>query len=65
MKEEQYGVAIYLDGIIEYFEYDNSQENWEQRIGQADPTIDDTSFYARTRQFYDDPENNDDGGNDI
>ena len=51
MKDEQYGIAIYANGIIEYFEYITEEENWEDRVG-TQQNLDDIYYYARTNKFY-------------
>ena len=54
MPEEQYGVLINMDGVIAYFEYDESKPEWEQRAGTSE-SGNDEMYYARTRRFYDNP----------
>ena len=56
MKEEKYGALINLDGLIEYFEYDADEPDWRKRIGSADRRIDEELFYARTLQYYRNPD---------
>ena len=51
MKDEQYGIAIYANGIIEYFEYITEEENWEDRVG-TQQNLEDIFYYARSDKFY-------------
>ena len=55
--EAQYGITIASNGYVEIFEYHASKEDWEERIGPADSAVVDTMVYARTSEFYKDPDN--------
>ena len=50
-KEAKYGMAIYEDGILEVFEYDDAKLDWRKTIGPADPGVPDNMLYARSRKF--------------
>ena len=53
----KYGVAIYQDGIVEIFEYDESTSDWTKTIGASDRNIEDYMLYARTKYFVNNPDN--------
>ena len=52
VKEEKYGMLINLDGLIEYFEYESDEANWENRIGPSDRNVDDDLLYVRILVYY-------------
>ena len=50
-KESKYGCAIYENGIVEIFEFDEKKGGWQEVIGRADDSKDDMQ-YARTQKFF-------------
>ena len=53
----KYAVAIYQNGIINLVEYDESIGDWTKTIGPADRNIKDDMIYARTKHFFNNPDN--------
>ena len=50
MPKDYYGVAIYDNGVISYFEY--HEGNGLYSIGPASRAYEDSMFYARTPKYY-------------
>ena len=51
MEGFKYGITINIDGIIEYFEYEKDEPEWQHRIGNPENGME----YRRTKRFYNNP----------